>query len=171
MVLYSTKVTYDNGTQRDLRLVSTDGFASDPMELVADPTAALARSSLTEDGQFVLYLTDQTPTGGTLHVVGMDGVARCSRSPACSTRSRPRAAASSSATTPATRTSTRTSPILQNTSIPRRGKKPLLIEAKVTDAKNFQIDAPAGKVVYTRSGVDRDASDPEHDGLFWCDLP
>src|SRR6201999_3184719 len=65
-VLYSSTVTYDNGTQRDLRLVATDAFNPQPIELVSDPVAQLARSSITTDGKFVFYLTDVADTGGTL---------------------------------------------------------------------------------------------------------
>ena len=51
--LYSSRVTYENGTQRDLRLVATEDFNPEPVELVAEPEATLPRSSMTDDGQFV----------------------------------------------------------------------------------------------------------------------
>src|SRR5882724_9926053 len=68
LALYSTVVTYDSATQRDLWLATTDDFDAAPLELVHGPVATLGRSSMSRDGQFVFYFTDVSATGGTLHV-------------------------------------------------------------------------------------------------------
>jgi hypothetical protein len=169
MALYSSHVTYDNGTERDLHLVATNSQNAQPIDLVSDPVAAMPRSSITSDGRFVLYLTDVTPTGGTLHVVGMDG--------------------GEVLTLPGVldAVAARGSGIVftDNASDPdvypnvadlewvdaRTSENPVLIEGSVMDAKNFQLDSRGERVIYTRSGVDRDPSDPERNGLFYCELP
>jgi hypothetical protein len=169
MALYSTKVTYDNGTQRDLRLVATDGFTQEPIELVADPVATLTRSSITEDGQFVLYLTDVTATGGTLHIVGLDGEERLSLRGVLDAV----AARGSGIVFTDNGSDPEVYPNVADLKYidPAVSAESSLIEASITEAKNFQLDAAGARVVYVRSGVDRDSDDPERDGLFSCDLP
>jgi len=169
MALYSTKVTYDNGTQRDLRLVATDGFNPEPIELVADPVAALPRSSITADGNFVLYLTDVTDTGGTLHVVAMDGTEVVSL-PGVLDALAARGSGivfTDNASDPTVYPNVADLKYLD----PARSSTPTLIEAAVMDPKNFQIDGALGDVIYARSGVGRDSEDPEHDGLYSVTLP
>jgi hypothetical protein len=169
MALYSSKVTYDNGTQRDLRLVATDGFNPEPIELVDEPVAAMPRSSLTKDGNFVLFLTDVAPTGGTLHVVGMDGGEVLSLPGVLDVL----AAHGSSivftdnASDPDVYPNVADLEYIDVASM----SEPVLVEGAVLDAKNFQLDARGERVIYLRSGVDRDTDDPEHDGVFACDLP
>jgi hypothetical protein len=46
-----------------------------------------------------------------------------------------------------------------------------LIEAKVLDGKNFQVDAAGTVAAYVRSGIARDPADPTHDGVFTVTLP
>ncbi len=117
----------------------------------------------------MLYLTDQTPTGGTLHVVGMDGVEVLAIPGVLDAL----AAEGSGIVFSDNASDPDVYPNVADLKYvdPASGKKPLLIRSQGHRRQEFQIDAPAGKVVYTRSGVDRDAADPEHDGLFWCDLP
>jgi hypothetical protein len=169
MALYSTTVTYDNGTQRDLRLVATDGFNPEPIELVADPVAAMPRSSMTTDGNFVLYLTDMTDTGGTLHVVAMDGT-EVFTTPGVLDALATRGSGivfTDNASDPTVYPNVADLKYVD----PAHGSTPVLVEAAVMDPKNFQLDSPLQHVVYARSGVDRDSEDPEHDGLFSCELP
>jgi hypothetical protein len=169
MALYSSKVSYENGTQRDLRLVATDGFNPEPIELVADPVAAMPRSSITADGNFVLYLTDVTETGGTLHVVAMDGTEVASL-PGVLDALAARGSGivfTDHASDPSVYPNVADLEYID----PARGSTPTLIEAAVMDPKNFQLDAELDTVIYARSGVDRDSEDPEHDGLFSCSLP
>jgi hypothetical protein len=169
MALYSSKVTYDNGTQRDLRLVATDGFNPEPIELVPDPVAAMPRSSITDDGKFVLFLTDVEPTGGTLHVVGMDGGEVLSFPGVLDVL----AARGSGivftdhASDPDVYPNVADLEYIDVASM----SEPMLVEGAVLDAKNFQLDARGEHVIYLRSGVDRDTEDPERDGVFSCDLP
>jgi hypothetical protein len=169
MALYSTKVTYDNGTQRDLRLVATDGFNPEPIELVADPVAAMPRSSITADGNFVLYLTDVTDTGGTLHVVAMDGTEVVSLPGVLDAL----AARGSGIVFTDNASDPTVYPNVADLKYidPASSSKPALIEAAVMDPKNFQVDVGLGSVIYARSGVGRDSEDPEHDGLYSCALP
>jgi len=50
------------------------------------------------------------------------------------------------------------------------GESPTLIEAKIVEGRNFQIDATGNQVVYVRSGIDRAAS-TEREGLFFQTIP
>ena len=43
--------------------------------------------------------------------------------------------------------------------------EPTLIEPKIVEGRNFQIDSTGTQIVYVRSGVDRDAG-PDREGLF-----
>jgi hypothetical protein len=169
MALYSSKVTYEKGTERDLHLVATDGFNPEPIELVPDPVAAMPRSSVTDDGQFVLYLTDVTPTGGTLHVASMDGTEVLSLSGVLDAV----AARGSGIVFTDNGSDPDVYPNvadLEYLDLAKSGA-PVLIEAAVMEPKNFQVDSRGKRLIYVRSGVDRDASDPLHDGLFSCELP
>lgn len=169
MALYSSKVTYENGTERDLRLVATQGFNAEPIALESDPVAAMPRSSITQDGRFVLYLTDVTPTGGTLHVTGMDGSEVLTLPGVLDAM----AAHGSGIVFTDNASDPDVYPNVADLEYvdPASANDPVLIEAAVMDPKNFQLDARGKNVIYVRSGVDRDAEDPEHDGLFSCELP
>ena len=48
---------------------------------------------------------------------------------------------------------------------------PTLVEAKVLDGKNFRVASDGERIVYLRSGVDRDVEDPERTGMFYRELP
>ncbi len=169
MALYSTQVSYDNGTQRDLHLVATNGFNPEPIDLVTDPVAAMPRSSITSDGQFVLFLTDLTPTGGTLHVVAMDGTEVLTLPGVLDALAAHGNGIvfSDNASDPSVYPNTADLKWVN----PGSSSNPVLIEASIMDAKNFQVDSTGAQVIYTRSGVDRDPSDPEHTGLYVCELP
>jgi hypothetical protein len=169
MALYSTTVTYDNGTERDLRLVATDGFNPEPIELVADPVAELPRSSITDDGQFVFYLTDVTDTGGTLHIAGMDG-AEVLAVPGVLDALAARGSGivyTDNASDPTVYPNVADLEYVD----PASSAAPTLIEAAIMEPKNFQLDAKLERAIWVRSGVDRDSSDPESTGVFWCALP
>ncbi|HTQ08023.1 MAG TPA: hypothetical protein VMI54_29420 [Polyangiaceae bacterium] len=169
MALYSTQVTYENGTERDLHLVATDGFNPEPIDLVSDPVAAMPRSSMTDDGKFVLYLTDVTDTGGTLHVVGMDGTEVLSL-PGVLDAVAARGSGivfTDNASDPSVYPNVGDLEYVD----PAASSTPTLIEAAVMDPKNFQLDAELDQVVYVRSGVGRESDDPEQTGVFSCDLP
>jgi hypothetical protein len=73
-VLYSTQVTYEGGTRRDLRLTNTAVYNPQPTALVAEPVASISRSAFTKDSAYTLYLTDVTPERrSTLNVQPVDG--------------------------------------------------------------------------------------------------
>ncbi|HKY35393.1 MAG TPA: hypothetical protein VJN18_05600 [Polyangiaceae bacterium] len=165
MALYSTTVTYESGTQRDLLMVSTEGFNPEPIVLVEDPVAMLARSTMTSDGRFVLYLTDVTPRGGTLHVADRDG------SEPLRFENVLEVVALEGSTVLLT----------DNASDPEQypfvadlklmdlavEKEPRLVEEKVLEPRTFQVSAEKTDVIYVRSGIDRDPADADSSGLFW----
>lgn len=162
--LYSTTVTYEHGTQRDLLLTSTDDFNPTPLVLVEQPVATLARSSMTRDGRFVLYLTDVTERGGTLHVVDLDG------SEIAALPGVVEASAAKGSLLVFTDNSSDPSqyPVVTDLKLIdlERDSEPRLIEQQVLSGKDFQVDVGGSKITYVRSGVDRDAEQPEHDGIF-----
>lgn len=164
LALYSTTVTYEQGTRRDLRLVSTDGLNTDPIELVDEPVASLGRSTMTRDGQFVFYLTDMSMTGATLHVVAKDG------SELLALPGVVEVAAASESTLVFTDNSSDPSvyPIVADLKVLNLAQEtePRLVEEKILDGKNFHLDADGTQVVYARSGVDRDAEASDSKGLF-----
>ena len=165
LALYSTIVTYDDGTRRDLRLVPTDAFDAAPLELVTEPVAVLPRSSMTRDGRFVLYLTDVTPSGASLHVVEIDGTERLVLPNVVE------ALAAYDSTIVFTDNSSDPDqyPLVADLKMIdlATNADPLLLEAKIVEGRRFELDATRERVVYVRSGVDRDSSDAEHDGLFF----
>ena len=164
LALYSTTVTYENGTQRDLRLVSTDGFKEQPIVLVADPVAVLARSSMTRDGKFVMYLSDVSSTGGSLHVVDRQG----SEVLVLPNVVEAEAAGGSTLVFSDNQSDPEQYPVVADLKIITLGseQEPRLIEEKILDGHKFAVDAAGQNIVYTRSGVDRDAAADDHDGVF-----
>lgn len=166
--LYSTKVTYDQGTRRDLRITRTDEFNPAPMELVPAPVAELPRSSLSKDGQFVLYLTDVTPSGATLHVRTMDGAEHMVIPNVAD------AVAAHDGMVVFTDGSSDPNqyPITADLKVVNlaTAEPPVLVESKILEGRNFQLDVTGTRVIYVRSGIDRDAS-PEREGLFVRTLP
>jgi hypothetical protein len=165
LALYSTTVTYDNGTQRDLFMASTEGYNKSPIQLVDEPQATLGRSAMTTDGQYVAYLTDITASGGTLHVVDRNGDERLTRSGVVEV------AAGAGSTLVFTDNSSDPSvyPVVTDLNVVdlASGTKPVLVEAKVLDGKNFQVDASGTSIAYVRSGVDRDEGASARNGLFF----
>jgi hypothetical protein len=168
IALYSTTVTYTDGTRRDLRITRTDVFNPAPTELVSDPVAVLPRSSLTKDGQFVLYLTDMTPSGATLHARSVDGTERVSLPNVVDV------VAAHDGTIVFTDGSSDPNqyPIVADLKSLNlaSAENPVLIEAKIVEGRNFQLDATGNQVVYVRSGIDRPAS-TEREGLFFQTIP
>jgi hypothetical protein len=164
LALYSTTVTYENGTQRDLRLVSTDGFKEQPIVLVDDPVAVLPRSSMTRDGKFVLYLSDVSSTGGSLHVVDRQGTEVLVLPNVVEAE----AAGDSSVVFTDNQSDPEKYPVVADLRIIDLAfeKEPRLIEEKVLDGHKFVVDAAGQSIVYTRSGVDRDTAADDHDGVF-----
>jgi hypothetical protein len=164
LALYSTTVTYENGTQRDLRLVSTDGFKEQPIVLVEDPVAVLPRSSMTRDGKFVLYLSDVTKTGGTLHVVDRQGAEVLVLPNVVEAE----AAGGSALVFTDNQSDPDQYPVVADLKIIDLGREqePRLIEEKILDGHKFGVDGSGQNIVYTRSGVDRDVESEDHDGVL-----
>jgi hypothetical protein len=164
LALYSTTVTYEEGTRRDLLLVNTDGLNTEPIQLVSDPIAALGRSSITQDGRFVFYLTDMSTSGATLHVVATDG------SELLALPGVVEVVAANDSTLVFTDNSSNPEvyPIVADLKVVNLAQEmePRLVEKNVLDGHNFHVSADGTKVVYVRSGLDRDAEAPESKGLF-----
>jgi hypothetical protein len=169
LALYSTKVTYDTGTQRDLRITATDVFNPNPTELVAQPLATLPRSYMTSDEKLVLYLTDMMPTGANLHLVTVDGKERAVL-PGAVEAAAARAGAIVFTDNPS---DPNQYPVLADLKLvdPNAGGAPQLLEAKVVDGKSFQVDASGTHVVYVRSAIPGDAGTGRTGGLFVLTLP
>ena len=164
LALYSTTVTYEKGTQRDLFVVPTNEFNAQPVELVGEPIAELPRSSFTEDGQFVLYFTDRQPTGATLHVVDTNGTERLTLENVVEV------AAAYGATIVFTENASDPTmyPIVSDLAMIdlENDTEPRVLEEKILDARSFAFTDSSSKVVYARSGIDREPDDTERDGLF-----
>jgi hypothetical protein len=168
LALYSTIVTYDDGTRRDLRLVPTDAFDAAPIELVTEPVAVLPRSSMTRDGRFVLYLTNVTPVGASLHVVEIDGTERLVLPNVVEVL----AAYDSTIVFTDNSSDPDQYPLVTDLKVidVTTNAAPLLLEAKIVEGRRFELDSTRERVVYVRSGVDRDPSVSERDGLFFQGL-
>jgi hypothetical protein len=164
MALYSTIVTYEEGTRRDLRLVSTEGLNTEPVELVSQPVAALGRSNMTRDGRFVFYLTDMSTSGATLHIVAKDG------SEVLALPGVVEVVAARESTLVFTDNSSDPSvyPIVADLKAINLAEEtePRSVEEKIIDGKNFHLNADGTKVAYVRSGVDRDPEATDSKGLF-----
>jgi len=164
LALYSTTVTYDHGTQRDLLLTTTSGFNSDPLVLVDEPVATMARSSMTRDGQYVFWLTDVTPRGGNLHVVDQSGdeVAVLPKVMEAAAGDGSLLVFTDNGSDP------EQYPVVADLKIMdlKLEDEPRLVEAQVLDAKGFQLDKSGTVVSYVRSGVERDSEDAQKDGVF-----
>ncbi|HEY3500850.1 MAG TPA: hypothetical protein VGK73_39430 [Polyangiaceae bacterium] len=167
--LYSSKITYENGTQRDLRLARADEFNPEPIQIVSEPIATIGRSSMTTAGNFVFYLTDVERTGGTLHVVDLEGNEVLAHEGVVEVA----AAGGDAIVFSDSSTDPDVYPVVADLKYLdlAADTTPKLIEAAILDGKSFRIDAEHRHVIYPRSGVGRDAADPERDGLYWVDLP
>ncbi|HEX2880962.1 MAG TPA: hypothetical protein VHO25_15630 [Polyangiaceae bacterium] len=164
LVLYSTAVSYEQGIQRDLRMVATDAFNAMPTELVTGLTASLTRSSISQDGQFVFYLSDVSPSGGLLHVVDRAGVERVVLPGVVEAL----AAADGRIVFTDNSSDPEVYPIVTDLKVIDLAgdAQPRLIEAKILEGRTFQLDAAKERVVYVRSGIDRDVAAPDQVGLF-----
>jgi hypothetical protein len=163
-VLYSRQVTYEGGTKRDLLLTAASLFNPQPTELVALPTADLSRSAFTSDGRYAIYLTDLSPQGSTLNVFS---IARGT------TRTYPNVVSAVAAGKAQIVFSDQMSdpnkyPVVADLHVLDAATEspPQLIEAKILDGRSFFADSATGLVTYVRSGVARDTSDPEAQGVF-----
>jgi hypothetical protein len=164
LALYSTTVTYEHGTQRDLLLTPTSHFNADPLVLVDAPVATLPRSSMTRDGKYVFWLTDVTTSGGALHIVDQLG----SEVMVLPDVVEAEAADGSLLVFTDNSSDPDTYPVVADLKLIdlAHDDEPRLIEEKVLDGKNFRVDESGTVVSYVRSGVDRDAEGAEHDGAF-----
>jgi hypothetical protein len=164
LVLYSTSISYEHGGQRDLRMVATDTFNAMPTELVTGTSASLTRSSITQDGQFVFYLTDVTPSGGTLHVVDRGGIERAELPGVVEAL----AAADSLIVFTDSSSDPDLYPIVTDLKVidVAADTSPRLIEAKIVEGRTFQLDTAKEQVIYVRSGIDRDPAAPDQVGVF-----
>ncbi len=164
LALYSTTVSYEEGTRQDLRLVSTQGLNTEPIELVSAPVAALARSTMTEDGRYVFYLTDMSMSGATLHIVAKDG------SDTLSLDGVIEVVAANGSTLVFTDNSSDPAvyPLVADLKVINLAEEltPRMVEEQVLDGHNFHLSADRAQVVYVRSGLDRDAALPESAGVF-----
>jgi hypothetical protein len=166
--LYSTTVTYDEGTRRDLLLVPTDGFDETPIELMNEPLASLGRDSMTADGRFVLFFTDMSARGGSLHVVDVNGEERLVLPDVVEVVS----AFGSTIVFSDNASDPEIYPVVADLRAIDVAveEEPRLLEARILDGRNFQLDAGGDRVVYVRSGLDRDETDPERRGVFTIEL-
>jgi hypothetical protein len=164
LALYSTTVSYEQGTRQDLLMVSTFGFNSEPIELVTEPVAALGRSQITADGQYVFFLTDMNGTGATLNIVANDG----SEMLALPNVAEVVAASGSTLVFTDNLSDPNQYPIVADLKVLNlaREMEPRLVEEKVLDGRSFYLDASRERVVYVRSGVARDPGEPDSKGVF-----
>jgi hypothetical protein len=164
LALYSTTVDYEQGTRRDLLLVSTDGLNTEPIQLVADPVAALGRSSMTQDGRYVFYLTDMSMSGATLHVVAKDGSEMLSLPGVVEVA----AAADSTLVFSDNSSDPDAYPVVADLKVINLAAEtaPRVVEEKILNGTNFYVSADGARVVFVRSGVDRDPEAAESKGVF-----
>ncbi len=164
LALYSTTVTYEQGTQRDLLLTTTAAFNSSPLVLESKPVATLARSSMTRDGRYIFWLTDVGSSGGTLHVVDQSG------SKVVELPNVVEAAAGDGSLLVLTDNPSDPDqyPVVADLKIMDLAleDEPRVVEEKVLDGKSFQLSRDGKVVTYVRSGVDRDSADESYQGVF-----
>jgi hypothetical protein len=164
LALYSTTVTYEEGTRQDLFMVRTFGFNTEPIELVGEPVAALGRSQMTADGKHVFFLTDVTSTGGTLNVVANDG---------SETLTLPYVTEVVAANGSTLVFTDNASPADEYPNVGdlkvlnlAHELEPRLVEEKILNPRGFYLDASRNHVVFVRSGLDRDPESTESKGVF-----
>jgi hypothetical protein len=168
-VLYSRKVTYEAGTQRDLLLADTFSFNPTPVELVAEPVASLSRSVFTGDGKHVLYMTDVTPNGSTLVIYTIES----GREQRFENVDTVLASPGSKVVFSDNRSDPEKYPIVADLKVvdPAGDAPPALIEAQIIDGRSFYLSPGTEYVVYVRSGLERDPEDPSTRGVFVQSLP
>ena len=153
-VLYSTQVTYEAGTRRDLRLTSTQIYNPEPLSLVAEPTASISRSAFTKDSAYTMYLTDVTAERrSTLNLRPIAGG---------ETRTIPNvdtvlALSGSIIVYSADRTDPNKYPVKATLSALNTAHgEPVLIEDTIMDGRAFATNAAGDKIVYVRVDADHD---------------
>ncbi|HEX6274565.1 MAG TPA: hypothetical protein VFZ53_16090 [Polyangiaceae bacterium] len=166
--LYSTTVTYEGGTRRDLLLVPTREQDAAPIVLIEEPIAELSRSPFTADGQFVLYFTDRQPTGATLHVVDLEGNERLVLENVVDAV----AAYESTIVFADNSSDPETYPVVADLKMidVANDAEPRLLEGKILDARRFGLADGGAKVVFARSGIDFEPEALERDGLFFMQI-
>jgi hypothetical protein len=164
LALYSTTVTYEQGTQRDLLLTTTAAFNSTPLVLVDEPIATLPRSHMTRDGRFIFWLTGASPRGGTLHVVDELGAEVVELPNVLE------AVAGEGSLLVFTDNPSDPDqyPVVADLKIMDLALEdaPRLVEEKIVDGKSFQLNRDGTLVSYVRSGVDRDSAEAGYQGVF-----
>jgi hypothetical protein len=164
LALYSTTVTYEQGTQRDLLLTTTAAFNSSPLVLVDKPIATLARSHMTRDGRYIFWLTDSSPRGGSLHVVDASGaeVAELPNVLEAAAGDGSLLVFSDNPSDPDQY------PVVADLKIMDLAleDEPRVVEEKILDGKSFQLSGDGKTVSYVRSGVDRDSAEAGYQGVF-----
>jgi hypothetical protein len=164
LALYSTTVSYEQGTKQDLLLVSTEGLNTEPIQLVSSPVAALARSNMTADGRFVFYLTDMSANGATLHVVAKDGSEMLSLPGVVEVA----AANDSTLVFSDNMSDPNAYPITADLKVLNLAQEttPRVVEEKVLDGRSFYLSPDRKLVTYVRSGVDLDPMAADSKGIF-----
>jgi hypothetical protein len=164
LALYSTTVSYEQGTRQDLLLVSTEGLNTDPIQLVSSPVAALARSNMTADGSFVFYLTDMDSTGATLHIVAKDGSEMLSLPGVVEVV----AANDSTLVFTDNMSDPNAYPVTADLKVINLQQEmtPRVVEEKVLDGHSFYLSPDRTLVTFVRSGVDLDPEAVESKGIF-----
>jgi hypothetical protein len=144
--LYSTIVTYENGTRRDLRLTSTDGFNPAPVELVSEPKAEISRSAFTKDGKWVIYLTDAEAGKKSMSVQSIDGGEPIAIDDADTAL----AAHGSRIVFSSNRSDPERYPITADLMAmdPAFPGKPLLMQSGTTDGRAYHVSSDGSKLVY-----------------------
>jgi hypothetical protein len=164
LALYSTTVSYEEGTRQDLLMVRTFGFNSKPIELVGEPVAALGRSQVTADGNFVFFLTEMGPSGAILNIVANDG----SEMLALPNVSEVVAANGSTLVFTDNPSDPDQYPLVADLKVLNLAQEtePRTVEERILSTRNFYLDAAREHVIYTRSGVDRDVEAEDSKGVF-----
>jgi hypothetical protein len=164
LALYSTNVTYEEGTRQDLFMVRTFGFNTEPIELVGEPVAALGRSQMTADGKHVFFLTDMSSSGATLNVVANDG----SEMLALPNVTEVVAANASTLVFTDNASDPQQYPNVADLKVLNLAHElaPRLVEEKILNPRGFYLDASRDHVVFVRSGLDRDPELAMSKGVF-----
>jgi hypothetical protein len=164
LALYSTTVSYEQGTQRDLLLTTTAAFNSTPLVLVDKPVATLPRSHMTRDGGYIFWLTDVSSRGGSLHVVDKTGAEVIELPNVVE------AAAGEGSLLVFTDNPSDPDqyPVVADLKIMDLAleDEPRVVEPKVLDGKSFRLNADGTVVSYVRSGVDRNSEEADYQGVF-----
>lgn len=164
LALYSTTITYEAGTRQDLFMVRTFGFNSEPIELVSEPVAALGRSQVTADGNYVFFLTDMSDSGATLNIVANDG----SEMLALPNVTEVVAANDSTLVFSDNASDPDQYPNVADLKVLSLAHElePRLVEEKILNPRGFYLDAAREHVVFVRSGVERDPEASDSKGVF-----